>query len=59
MNNVIEFFGKPEAWRCIIGVITACGVAISAEQASAIIAAGIALMGAVGMFTAKKTEPKE
>jgi hypothetical protein len=55
LDSILGFFQKPETWRFLIGIITAAGVVISTEQANAIIAAGVALMGAVGLFTKKTT----
>lgn len=41
-------------WLGIIGLITACGASISTELAEQIIAAGIAIAGAVGIVTKDK-----
>lgn len=41
-------------WLGIIGLITACGASISTELAEHIIAAGIAIAGAVGILTKDK-----
>lgn len=49
-----ERFSEASTWRGIIALLTACGVSLSPEQSSAIIAAGLAMMGVVGVFTADK-----
>ena len=38
-------------WLGLIGLVTACGATISAELAEQIIAAGIAIAGAIGIVT--------
>lgn len=43
-------------WLGIIGLITACGASISTELAEQIIAAGIAIAGAVGIVTKDKED---
>ena len=41
---------EPSTWRGFVLVLTACGVQLSPEQAQAIITAGLALAGAIGVF---------
>ncbi len=45
---------KHSTWLGIIGLVTACGATISAEIAEQIIAAGIAIAGAIGIETKDK-----
>lgn len=45
---------EASTWRGIIMLATAAGVVFSAEQAEAVIAAGLALAGLVGAFSPDK-----
>jgi uncharacterized membrane protein len=51
MNWILRLLKQPSTWRGLIFLVTAGGAAISEEQATAIITAGIAVAGAVGAFT--------
>ena len=48
---------EPSTWRGLIALATALGLKLSPEQATAIITLGVALMGAVGVFTPDKSGP--
>lgn len=55
MKEFILARGKEAStWRGIIAVLTAAGVYISPAQADAIVALGLAVIGAIGVFTADK-----
>ena len=41
---------KPSAWRGLVLVLTSLGVSISTEQSEAIVAAGMAIAGLIGLF---------
>ena len=41
---------EPSTWRGFIMLLTALGVALDAAQTEAVIALGMALVGAVGVF---------
>lgn len=41
---------EASTWRGIVMLLTAAGVALSAAQTEAIIAAGMALVGLIGVF---------
>ena len=43
-------FREASTWRGIVMLFTAAGVALSAAQTEAIIAAGMAIVGAIGVF---------
>ena len=43
-------------WLGIIGLVTVCGATISTELAEQIIAAGIAIAGAIGIVTKDKED---
>jgi hypothetical protein len=55
MKDFILARGKESStWRGIVAIITAAGVALSPEQGEAIVALGLAVIGAIGVFTADK-----
>lgn len=47
---IIERLSEMSTWRGILALLTAAGIALSPEQASAITALGLAAIGAVGAF---------
>lgn len=53
---VIERLAEPSTWRGIVALITAAGISLSPEQATAITAAGLALIGVVGAFFSDKVK---
>ena len=42
---------EASTWRGILALVTAAGIAVSPEQTEAIVAFGLALIGAMGVFT--------
>ena len=51
---------QPSTWRGVLALLTSFGIAISPQQAEAITAAGLALIGLVGVFTKDPgTPPRE
>ena len=54
MSYFMERLSEPSTWRGILAVLTACGIAFSPDQVATITAAGLAIMGLVGSFTADK-----
>ena len=55
MKEFILNRGKESStWRGIVALLTAAGVALSPEQGEAIVALGLAVIGAIGVFTADK-----
>jgi hypothetical protein len=55
MKDFILARGKEAStWRGIVALLTAAGVALSPEQADAVVALGLAVIGAIGVFTADK-----
>ena len=55
MKEFLLLRGKEAStWRGIVAILTAAGVAISPAQADAIVALGLAVIGAIGVFTADK-----
>ena len=47
---VIARLKEPSTWRGLVLLVTSLGVALNEEQSTAIIAAGIALAGAIGVL---------
>lgn len=45
---------EPSTWRGIVAILTAAGVTLSPEQGEAIIALGLAVIGAIGVFSKDK-----
>ena len=43
---------EASTWRGVIALIAAFGITISPAQTEAIVAAGLAIIGAIGVFTA-------
>jgi hypothetical protein len=56
IDYLIDRLSEASTWRGILAFLTAAGVATSPEQAEAIIAGGLALIGIVGVFTRDKPE---
>lgn len=55
MKDFILTRGKEAStWRGIVAILTAAGVTLSPSQAEAIIALGLAVIGAIGVFTTDK-----
>lgn len=55
MKEFILARGKEaSSWRGLVALLTAVGVTLSPEQAEAIVALGLAVIGAIGVFTADK-----
>jgi hypothetical protein len=54
MKQLIERLKEESTWRGLITVATLAGVHISPEQAEYIVSAGLALIGAIWIFTADK-----
>ena len=54
IDYVLSRLKEASTWRGILAILTAAGVALNPEQVEAIVAAGLALIGAVGVFTKDK-----
>ena len=54
MNYVLERLKEKSTWRGLVALITALGVTLSPEQAEAIVACGLAAIGAVNVFRPEK-----
>ena len=53
---VIQRLAEPSTWRGIVALVTAAGISLSPEQAAAITAAGLAVIGVVGAFFSDKVK---
>jgi len=55
MNNFAEYLlsrlRERSSWLGIISVLTVVGVSLSPEQTQAVVSAGVALAGAIAVFT--------
>ena len=55
MKDFLLARGKEaSSWRGLVAILTGLGVALSPEQADAIVALGLSVIGAIGVFTADK-----
>ena len=55
MKQFILARGKEAStWRGIVALLTAAGVALTPEQGEAVVALGLAVIGAIGVFAADK-----
>lgn len=59
IEYVIARLKEASTWRGIIGLLTAAGISVSPEMLDKIVAAGMALMGVVGMFFKDKLAKSE
>jgi hypothetical protein len=51
---IIERGKEASTWRGIVAIATAAGVSLEPAQADAIVALGLAVIGAIGVFFADK-----
>jgi hypothetical protein len=56
INRIGINFTEPSTWRGVVLVFTAIGLALTPEQQTAIITAGIALSGLIGTFVKDTNE---
>ncbi|MEN9543908.1 MAG: hypothetical protein RLZZ598_741 [Pseudomonadota bacterium] len=52
---LVDRVREPSAWRGLVWLLAALGVALSPEQVEAILAAGAAVAGLIGVFTCDRT----
>lgn len=53
---IVSRLGEPSTWRGLLALVTAAGISLSPEQAGAITAAGLAIIGLVGAFFPDKVK---
>ena len=51
---LLERLSEASTWRGLVALATAVGVTLSPEQMNAIVGAGLALIGLLGVFTKDK-----
>jgi hypothetical protein len=51
---LLERGKEASTWRGLVALLTAVGVTLSPEQGEAVIALGLAVIGAIGVFFADK-----
>ena len=54
---VLARLREPSTWRGIVALLTAAGVALTSDQAEAVIAIGLAVVGLIGALTPDIKEP--
>ena len=59
LEYILSRLAEPSTWRGIIWIATAFGFALSPDQKEAIATAGMALVGAIGVFTKDKAKPTQ
>lgn len=50
VRMLLRRLAEPSTWRGLTLLLTVCGIALSPEQADAIMQAGLAVVGAIGLF---------
>lgn len=56
MSYLKDRFGEASTWRGIFAALTGVGVAVSPDLQEAIIAAGLSVIGLIGILTKDKAE---
>lgn len=56
MSYVFERLQEASTWRGIMAFLTGIGVVIAPDQVEAIVAAGLSLVGLLGVFTKDKAK---
>jgi len=51
---ILDVLSKASTWKGIVGLATAGGIVISPELATQVIAAGMAIVGAINLVRAEK-----
>lgn len=50
MKKILEYLKQDSTWKGIVSILTAVGITLNPEQAAAITAAGIGLIGLIQVF---------
>jgi len=56
MKWLLPRLKEPSTWRGIVWILTVCGVLLTPEQAEAIMLAGMAIAGLLGVFLADESK---
>lgn len=59
MKYVLDQLSQASTWRGLIYLATALGLKVSPDQAAAILAAGMAVVGLIGVFLPDKLKKPE
>lgn len=51
LKFLLDRLKERSTWMGIIGLVTAAGISLSPEETAAIASAGVALVGAISVFT--------
>jgi hypothetical protein len=51
ITYIVSRLGEASTWRGLIMLCTAIGIQVSPDQAAAIVSLGMAIAGAIGVFT--------
>lgn len=54
MDFILNYLGQASTWRGLFGILTAFGVIVKPEMASAIIAAGMGIIGLINVIRNEK-----
>lgn len=54
IDFILDRLDEASTWRGFIALLTATGIVLSPEQADAVVASGLALIGLFGVFTKDK-----
>lgn len=57
MNWVLRRLREPSTWRGLVWLATVAGLSLKPDQAEAIVAAGMALAGLLGVFLSDEPKP--
>lgn len=50
LKYVVNRLKEPSTWRGVVLILTAAGITLSPEQATAVVTVGLAIAGAIGAF---------
>lgn len=50
MKTILDYLTQQSTWKGLIGLATAAGIVLSPDQAAAVVAAGMALVGVINVF---------
>ena len=54
LQFILERGKEASTWRGLVALVTAAGIAVSPELTEALVAAGLAIIGILGVLTADK-----
>lgn len=54
LDFLLTRFAEASTWRGLVALLTAAGIMLSVDQQEAVITAGLAVIGLLGVFTTDK-----